>query len=114
MNPEPSTGNHALSSALLRELIEGGPGLPPARERWAALLTHRSPRVRLDAEVALLQAQCRNPRLEPASDPPAPRHVPPFGVTEPKRHCSVCFGHEFWIDGQRRLHCDHCEPMPTV
>jgi hypothetical protein len=108
---------------LLDELVQGSAALPPARERWIALLTHRSPSVRLAAEVALMELVRSQPLVpEPsAPEPPAarvrvktPHHVPPFGFGEPKRHCRRCLGHDFWVDVEDRLHCDHCEPLPTV
>lgn len=115
------TGDAALHSSLshelLSELVHGGPGLPSARERWVSLLQHRSPHVRIAAETALLRAL--RPQASPAdalvaAPPRAPHRVPQFGMTEPKRHCLRCFGHDFWVDTAGRLHCDGCEPLQTV
>jgi len=116
MTSDPATGP-LIPAQLLSELMNGGGDLPSARERWRVLLSDPSPEVRLAAEVALLaQFRAHHPDqpLPPSSHSRMPHRVPQFGFPEPKRHCLRCYGHDFWVDGQGTLHCEHCEPMPTV
>jgi hypothetical protein len=119
MATEPEAGPQPFARQLLMELLDGGPDLPPARERWLSLLRDPSAQVRLATEVALIrllrvELQTQSQGEAAARRPRRPHRVPQFGLTEPKRHCLRCFGHDFWVDANARLHCDRCEPLVVV
>jgi hypothetical protein len=119
MVTEPAARPQPFVTQLLMDLLDGGPDLPPARERWLSLLRHPSGEVRLATEVALIQLLHAQLQVESSGEAPVrrprrPHRVPQFGLSEPKRHCQRCFGHDFWIDSHGRLHCDRCEPLAVV
>ena len=120
-DPFPAGLAPSFTRDLLESLVQGGGGLPSARERWVTLLTDPSPEIRLKAEAILLEAlrnierpSSRSIDLRPAEllapyeiPERAPRRREP---SEPWRHCRTCFGHDFWFNRAGEIFCRACAP----
>ena len=112
---------------LVHELVGGFPGLPSARDRWAALLTDPSPSIRLQAETSLLSLGLSLDSIAPAPSTPRPprsettshrvlreacesTHTTWDDPSDPWRHCRECLGDAFWFDALGEPRCMSCHP----